>query len=73
MLDNGWLEEVSILGISEASNLESIPHCIYSGEEALWVELTPYQWNMKGIKMIWLCAWGKTDNCEVLNWWIQGM
>lgn len=39
--------------IREASNVEVFLHHDISGAEVIWVELTPYRWNMMGMRVSW--------------------
>lgn len=46
---NPTIEHVKIVAIREATSRELVPQSSSSWEEAVRVELTSHQWNMKGI------------------------
>lgn len=50
-----WLQ---IVVSEEARSRESVLQCSHSGKDAVWVEPPPYQWNMKGMRIIRLNAHG---------------
>lgn len=58
----------------EASPGKFVPHCNCSGQEAVSMEILPYQWDMKGMRMSRLGVCGLTGrSCDSLNWWDQGI
>lgn len=64
------VKEIKIVMIRESSSRESVPHCKISGEEALLVQILPYQGNIKRMTMSWFCARGISyPSCEEVGWW----
>lgn len=62
------LEVVKILVIREISSRESFSQSNTSWEEVIWVELQPYHWNTKVMRISTLYTCMAGLSCEGLNW-----
>lgn len=62
---NPWLEYVKIILIGEASSWKSDPLGSSLYKEAARVELTPHQWNTKGMAVVRYNVRGPVD----YGWW----